>query len=258
MSQSNRQCVITGNWKMYKTLEEAVSFVKELAPLVNGTVAKVYLAVPFTAIKSVADAAKETKIVVGAQNMHDASKGAFTGEIAGVMLKEAGAQFVILGHSERRHLFHESNDFINKKIKRALIEGLQPILCIGETLQENEAEQTEAVLKAQLTECLADLTAEELHPLILAYEPIWAIGSNKSATPELAQTVHSMCREFVAHTWGKEFADALVIQYGGSVKVDNARFFMEQPDVDGLLVGAASLSVDSFSKIVNYQGVQNP
>lgn len=263
MSQSGRQCVITGNWKMYKTIDEAISFVRKLAPLVESSPDKIYLAVPFTAIKSVAEVAKATKIHVGAQNMHDASEGAFTGEIAGAMLKEVGAQFVILGHSERRHLFHESNSFINKKVKRALMEGLQPVLCIGETLQENEAKQTEAVLKMQLTECLADLTAEQLHSLILAYEPVWAIGNNRSATPEIAQTVHRMCREFIAQTWGEEFARALVIQYGGSVKSDNANFFMQQPDVDGLLVGGASLSVSSFSTIVNYQrpetqNVQNP
>jgi triosephosphate isomerase len=254
MSHS-RPTVITGNWKMYKTIDEAVRFVKELAPLVQESTAQVYLAVPFTAIHATAEVAKSTKIVIGAQNMNDASEGAFTGEIAARMLKEAGAKFVILGHSERRKIFHETNSFINKKVKRALIEGLQPILCVGETKEEREQNKTAEVLESQISQSLADLSAEQLASLILAYEPVWAIGTDLAATPEMAQKEHEFCRSIVAKNWGSDFAEHLVIQYGGSVKPDNAKALLEQPDIDGLLVGGASLSVDSFSKIVNSQKI---
>lgn len=251
MSETDRPVIITGNWKMYKTIEESLTFVKELIPLVESATTSVYLAVPFTAIKSVAEQAKGSKIVVGAQNMHDASDGAFTGEIAASMLIDAGARFVILGHSERRILFKESNDVINRKLKRAIKEKLQPVLCIGETLAEREQNLTAQTLSVQLTECLSGIEASQLENLIIAYEPVWAIGTDKSATPAEAQEAHHLCREWLQQAYGENLSRKTVIQYGGSVKPENAKELLEQPDIDGLLVGGASLSADSFSKIVN-------
>lgn len=252
MTSPERPVVIVGNWKMYKTIEQSVAFVTELLPHIKEATAKVYLAVPFTSLKPVADLVKNSSIVVGAQNMHDASEGAFTGEVAAVMLKEAGAQFVILGHSERRRLFHEDNAFINKKVKRALEYGIQPILCIGETLQEREDGKTQEVLKTQLSEGLKNIATSQLTPLMIAYEPLWAIGTDQTATPEIAKEVLAFCRHYLAETWGPELAEKIVILYGGSVKPNNAKALIEQPDIDGLLVGGASLSVQKFSQIVNY------
>jgi triosephosphate isomerase len=252
-SESSRPLVIAGNWKMYKTIDEALRFVETLAPLITKSQATVYLAVPFTAIRPAASLVEElgASITIGAQNMNDAAEGAFTGEIAARMLTEAGARFVILGHSERRHLFHESNDTINKKVKRALESALQPVLCIGETLEEREAGETEAVLREQLTGSLEGISAEELSKMIIAYEPVWAIGTGKVARPDDAQTAHAFVRGVIAQIWGEEAAERIVIQYGGSVKPENADELLEQPDVDGLLVGGASLSPDSFSQIIN-------
>lgn len=244
--------VIAGNWKMYKTIGDSVDFIKKLIPLVETSQPKVYLAVPFTALKAAADAAKGSKVVIGAQNMNDATEGAFTGEIAGKMLVDAGAQFVILGHSERRQLFKETNEIINKKIKRALSVKLQPILCVGETLQERENGKMEEVLQEQLSKSLDGILSAQLTTMIIAYEPVWAIGTGKTSTPEDAQAMHHFCREFIAKTWGKETADQIIIQYGGSVKPENVKSLMEQPDIDGVLVGGASLSLESFVKIVNY------
>ena len=185
--------------------------------------------------------------------MHSAAEGAFTGEIAAKMLKEAGAQFVILGHSERRRLFHEDDAFINAKVKRALADNLQPILCVGETVHEREEGKTADILKTQLTRCLLDIAANRFSDILIAYEPVWAIGTDLPATPEVAQENHHLCREIIAEIGGKEVADKVVILYGGSVKPDNAKVLMEQTDIDGLLVGGASLSADSFSQIVNYK-----
>lgn len=251
MTSANRSVIIAGNWKMYKTIEEAVAFVKELIPLVEHHAALVYLAVPFTAIKSVADAAKGSPLMIGAQNMNDASEGAFTGEIAGKMLKDAGAKFVILGHSERRRFFHETNSFINKKIKRALLDNLQVILCIGETRDQREAGKTHEVLAAQIDEGLEGITEEQLERVILAYEPVWAIGMPQPADADTAEEAQAFCRKKIGEKWGEKSAEQMVIQYGGSVKPDNAKEFLDQPDIDGLLVGGASLSVEDFSKIIN-------
>jgi triosephosphate isomerase len=246
---AGREIVIAGNWKMHKTTDEAVAYVKELIPLVEGVKAKVYLAVPFTAIYSVAEAAKGSNVVIGAQNMNDATEGAFTGEIAARMLLDAGAQFVILGHSERRHVFGEDNAFVNRKVKRALEEKIQPILCIGETLEQREADKTEEVLKSQLLESLSEV--ESLENVIIAYEPVWAIGTGVTATPDQAQEAHAFCRSVIESEWGKSAAKEIVIQYGGSVKPDNAKTLLDQADIDGLLVGGASLTPEIFSQIVN-------
>ena len=233
---------------MYKTVEEAALFVKNLAPLVTKAT---YLAVPFTAIKSAADIAKGTLIDIGAQNMHDASEGAFTGEIAAKMLLDAGARFVILGHSERRRLFHETSALVNKKVKRALSEKIQPLLCIGETLEQREAGKTEEIIRSQLLESLADISLDQHPEIMLAYEPVWAVGTDMAATPETAQEAHRFCRQCISEKWGEEAANKIVIQYGGSVKPDNAQNLLNEPDIDGLLVGGASLTVESFSQIAN-------
>lgn len=250
-----RSLVITGNWKMYKTIEEAVLYIENLVPLVKESKNAIYLAVPFTALKACSDAAKETNIVIGAQNMNDASEGAFTGEIAAPMLVDAGACFVILGHSERRHIFTESNEFINKKVKKAVAIGLQPVLCIGETLQNRESGEVEPALEQQLKKSLAGISSEDLAKMIIAYEPVWAVGTDHPATPEEAEEAHQIIRKIIARDWDPKVAEKIVIQYGGSVKPENAKAFLDRPDIDGLLVGGASLSPDMFSKIVNYQEV---
>ncbi|MCE5318326.1 MAG: triose-phosphate isomerase [Parachlamydia sp.] len=250
MKHPLRPLVIAGNWKMYKTIEEAALYFKVFEPLVRGSRLYVYLAVPFTAIKTMADLAKESAIVIGAQNMNDAEEGAITGEISARMLKEAGARFVILGHSERRRLFHERDDFINRKVKRALADGLQPILCAGETQSEREQGLTEEVLRRQIHEGLAGVDRMHAARLIVAYEPAWAIGSLQAATPEMTCEAHRICRAELNALFSDE-AERIPILYGGSVKLDNAQALIAQPNVDGFLVGTASLSVESFAKIVH-------
>lgn len=251
MNQARRQKIITGNWKMNKTVEEAKSFIQQLIPLIENSPASVYLAVPFTALYPLTQEFKDSRITFGAQNMNDASSGAFTGEIAGKMLVDAGAKFVLLGHSERRHLYHETNDFINRKVKRAVQDGLQPVLCIGETENEHESDCTEELLKAQLIECLKDLDANQLKNLIIAYEPVWAIGTGVCPAPEKAEKVHQYCREQLGELFSPEFAQNVSIQYGGSVNPSNAKELLSKTDIDGLLVGGASLSLETFSQIVN-------
>jgi len=247
-----RQKVIAGNWKMNKTISQTVRFVDELSPLVQDAECKVFLAPPFTSLWHAAERAKHSRIVVGAQNISEHQEGAYTGEVSAKMVKDAGAQFVILGHSERRKLFHESSHTVSMKLKRALEESLQPIVCIGESPEEYEAGQTERVLKKQIAESLHGFQSNELETVILAYEPVWAIGTNQAATPEIAQKAHRFCRKEIAQLFGEKLARKLVILYGGSVKADNAGELLESEDIDGLLVGGASLTVDGFSKIVHY------
>ena len=252
MVNKSRPLVITGNWKMYKTIDQALAFIQGLLSRFSKTSAQIYLAVPFTAIKPAADLVRDSEcITLGAQNMFDASEGAFTGEVAATMLVDAGARFVLLGHSERRRFFNEDNAFINKKVHRALKENLQPILCIGETLAEREAGAAEAVLTKQISECLAGVKIEQAACLMVAYEPVWAIGTDQVATPEIAQQMHAFCRAQLTQLFGPSIAEKTVIQYGGSVKAENAAELIKQPDIDGLLVGGASLSVESFSKIID-------
>lgn len=250
MTDTIRPCVICGNWKMYKTIDQALEFIDQIAPQAETVDCEVLLAVPFTAIKSAADKAKSTKVIIGAQNMNDATEGAFTGEVAASMLKDAGAQFVIVGHSERRRVFSESNAFINRKVKRALASGIRPLLCIGETYDERENKQTEQVLKKQLTECLEGIKAEEVGRLIVAYEPVWAIGTGKPATPEIAEQVQAFCRESLEELFGQEVAQRTPILYGGSVTAENAPNYLEEEDIDGLLIGSAALQPESFVKII--------
>jgi triosephosphate isomerase len=245
-----REVFVVGNWKMYKTAREATDYIEDLVPLVEGMRTNLFLAVPFTSIASAVQFAKETNVVIGAQNMNDAREGAFTGEIAGLMLKEAGAAFVILGHSERRHVFGETNALVHRKVLRALQDDLQPILCVGETLKERGAGKTEAVLKEQIFSGLDGVPREEAHKVILAYEPVWAIGTGKTATSKLIEEAHGLIRECLAELFGKKKAEEIAVLYGGSVKPENAEEIGSLKNVDGVLVGGASLDPNQFAEIV--------
>ena len=252
-----RECIVAGNWKMYKIGAEAMAYMETLVPAVKEAPVKVYIAAPFTALRSAMALTKGTNVVIGAQNMHDATDGAFTGEIAARMLKDLGVQFVLLGHSERRHVFGEDDAFINRKVKKALEEGVQPILCVGETKKEREGEETKEVIDRQLKEGLAGLTAGQLMKMVIAYEPVWAIGTGLTATPQMAQEAHGMCRSVLAEMFEAKVASQVSILYGGSVKPDNAQELMRQPDVDGVLVGGAALEPESFSQIVEAGAAAN-
>lgn len=241
-----------GNWKMYKTAREAADFIEELIPLVERCGVNIYLSVPFTSIHSASQYAKETNIVIGAQNMNDSREGAFTGEIASLMLKEAGASFVLLGHSERRWVFNESNAFIHKKVIRALQDDIQPVLCIGETAEEHKNGDTQEVLEEQILSALDGIPKEEAEDLILAYEPVWAIGTGKTPTPNEIQEVHAFCREILSDVFGKKKSQSIPILYGGSVKPENVATITNEKDVDGVLVGGASLDSKSFSQIIKH------
>lgn len=247
-----RTPLVVGNWKMYKTSAAARDFISALRKESISADRKVFLAVSFPAIESAIDAAKGSTISIGAQNMHDQVEGAFTGEVSGSMLKSSGAAFVLLGHSERRQYFAETNGFIHRKLVRALEEGLMPILCIGELLEERESGAWESVLKLQLEEGLQKISCEQVVQIAIAYEPVWAIGTGKTATPELAQSVHHFIRSWLNERFGRECAQKVSLLYGGSVKPDNIGSLMQQPDIDGVLVGGASLDVKSFVQIVNY------
>lgn len=245
-----REVFVVGNWKMYKTAREATDYIESLVPLVEGTRTNVFLSVPYTSIASAAQFAKETNLVVGAQNMNDAREGAFTGEIAGLMLKEAGAAFVILGHSERRRIFGETDELIHRKVLRALQDDLRLILCVGETLKEREAGKTEKVLKEQIFTALDGVPKEDAGKVILAYEPVWAIGTGKTATAELIEEAHGLIRECLAELFGKRRAEEIAVLYGGSVKPENAGEICSLKNVDGVLVGGASLDPKTFADIV--------
>jgi triosephosphate isomerase len=246
-----RRPVIAGNWKMFKTVRETVAHVTELRrALANVTSVDIVVAPPFTALVAAADAARGSQIGVSAQNVHWEREGAFTGEVSAAMIREAGAQFVIIGHSERRTLFGETNLTVNKKIAAALGSQLTPMVCVGETLPQREANQTNAVLDEQLRDGLDGFTADQLSTMIVAYEPVWAIGTGRNATPEQAQDAHSHIRSRLRQWFGVEMAERCCILYGGSVKPDNAGVLMAQPDVDGALVGGASLDAKSFAAIV--------
>lgn len=252
MTKNERIPVITANWKMHKTIEQALHFLESLAPKIGSSQVRLFLAAPFTAIYNLNKSVKELSlpIVIGGQNMNDVSEGAFTGEIAALMLKEAGAAFVLLGHSERRHLFGEGDAFINKKVLRAIEEMLLPVLCVGENLKEREAGKTFEVVERQIKEGLKGVDKFSAANLMIAYEPVWAIGTGRVATPAEAQSVHHFCRNILAELFGKSVAEQIVIQYGGSVKAENARALILQDDIDGFLVGGASLEVDSFYQII--------
>ncbi|MFI5174181.1 MAG: triose-phosphate isomerase [Terriglobia bacterium] len=248
-----RKPVIAGNWKMFKTIEESITFVDALVPLVKAsTHCEVVVAPPFNALSSVAQRLKGTNVRVSAQDCHWEKEGAFTGEVSCGMIRDAGASHVIIGHSERRQFFGETNETVNKKIFAALRASLTPIVCIGESLAEREQNQTEKVLGEQATWGLTTLTELQLSHIIMAYEPVWAIGTGRTATPELAAETHRLIRATIGKLFSTSSAAALRILYGGSVKPDNIQGLMAQPEIDGALVGGASLKPDSFAAIVNF------
>jgi len=252
MPKEDRITTIVGNWKMHKTIVEARAYVAGLSLVAYSDFLKVGVAVPFTMIAVAAEAARGSSILIGAQNVSQHSIGAYTGEISPSMVKDAGASFCIIGHSERRRLFHETNEIVNIKTKLALESGLKALVCVGETLEQRQGNTTKEILKDQILLSLKGLTAQQLKNLILAYEPIWAIGTNP-ASAEQAQEAHHLCREVISKEWGNETAEALIIQYGGSVRIENAAELLKQPDIDGLLVGGASLELDTFSQIIHFQ-----
>jgi len=246
-----RKKIIAGNWKMNKTVGEAVELANAIKlALADCKAADVVLCPPFTAIKAVSDVVSETLINVGAQNMSSEENGAYTGEISHAMLKELFVRYVILGHSERREYYKENDFWINKKVKKALEKNLRPILCVGEKLEDREAGNTEKVVEVQVREGLKDVPASAYTELVIAYEPVWAIGTGKVATSQQAQDVHAFIRGIVKDMVGAEAADAVRIQYGGSMKPDNAVELLAQPDIDGGLIGGAALDAASFAAIV--------
>lgn len=247
-----RQPYIAGNWKMHKTVAEAVAFANELADQLKSSGNKLMVAPPFTALAAVGAALQGSSILLGAQNMAAAIEGAHTGEISVRMLKDLGVRVVIIGHSERRHTYAESDELINEKVRLALTEGLEVILCVGETLLEREAGKVEAVVGRQLETGLAGIESESLSLLTIAYEPVWAIGTGKTATPEDADAVHQYIRNWFSRTYSAKAADALIIQYGGSVKPGNISDLMAKENIDGALVGGASLAAETFVPIVRF------
>ncbi|HKR02017.1 MAG TPA: triose-phosphate isomerase [Pyrinomonadaceae bacterium] len=249
-----RKPVIAGNWKMYKTVSEAVETVLGLKPLVaNANHCEVVIAPVFTALKTVADRLEGSNVKVAGQNCStEMEEGAHTGEVTARMLKDAGASYVIIGHSERRQFYCETDSFVKKKAQAAIVAGLTAIVCVGETLEQRDQGNAESVVSGQLVGGLSGLTASDLDRIIVAYEPVWAIGTGRTATPEQAQEMHAFIRRVFAQRHSAKSAEALRILYGGSVKPDNAAGLMAQPDIDGALVGGASLKAESFAQIVNY------
>jgi triosephosphate isomerase len=247
-----RRKAIAGNWKMHKDLSESQNLISKLINELGkeDVNCDIIICPPFTSLSEAAELVKNTKIKLGAQNMHFEDKGAFTGEVSAAMLKSVGCEYVILGHSERRAIFNESDEIINRKIKKALGSGLKPIFCIGETLQQREGGIMNDVIKRQVTEGLQHISKGEMEKVIIAYEPVWAIGTGVTATPQQAQEVHVYVRQLINNIFGEDTAQELIIQYGGSVKPDNARELLSQSDIDGALVGGACLEADSFLKII--------
>ena len=247
-----RKPIIAGNWKMHNTIGEAKKLIKDMIPLIEERDREVVICPSFVALSETAQIIKGHNAALGAQNMHYEDKGAYTGEVSPVFLKEIGVSYVILGHSERRHIFGEKNDLINNKVKAALRYGLNPILCVGETLEEREENITFKVIKDQIDGSLAGLEQENLGKLVIAYEPVWAIGTGKTATKEDANEVICYIRKLLAEKFGKEIGDKTRILYGGSVKPSNIKELMDMEEIDGALVGGASLNAVDFSKITNY------
>ena len=247
-----RRKVIAGNWKMNMLPDETIKFIEEFAPLVKDTENEVILCVPYTDLFYALLNVQGTNIKIGAQNMHFEEKGAYTGEISPQMLKSINVEYVIIGHSERRQYYNETDETVNKKIKAAFNVGLKPIVCVGETLEEREAGKTAEIITNQTKLALEGLTNEQVENTIIAYEPIWAIGTGKTATSEDANNSIKEIRNKIAEIYGQNTASRVIIQYGGSVKSSNAKELFTTSDIDGGLVGGASLKPDEFSKIVNY------
>lgn len=249
-----RTPIIAGNWKMNKNKAEALALVKELKDKVSSLSGVDMVVCPvFTSLDAVCQELKGSNIKVGAQNAYFEANGAFTGEIAIDMISELGCEYIILGHSERRAIFGETDELINKKVKAVLDAGLTPIVCVGETLEDREANKTEDVVKEQCQGSLAGLTDDEMAKCVIAYEPVWAIGTGKTASPEQANAVHTFIRNLLASDFSQDVADRVRIQYGGSVNPSNVKELMGMSDIDGALVGGASLKADSFFDLVNYQ-----
>jgi triosephosphate isomerase (TIM) len=248
---SQRKPLLAGNWKMYKTAAEAAELVSALkAKVSNVKDREILVCPPFTSISSVFDIVKGSNIMLGAQNMHWEEKGAFTGEISGPMLAGAGCKYVIIGHSERRQYFGETDETVNKRMKAAFKYKLVPIVCVGETLNERQEEKTFQVIESQMKEGLKGLTDDESKAVVIAYEPVWAIGTGKTATPQQAEEVHAFIRKLYGKMYSSQVSEAVRILYGGSVKPDDISEMMKQPNIDGGLVGGASLDADSFAKLV--------
>lgn len=250
-----RQNIIAGNWKMNKTPSEAKAFALELKKSLKDANSDVTVIItpPFTALSQVAEAIKGTNIKLAAQNMNENEKGAFTAEISADMLLDIPVEYVILGHSERRHIYKESNELINKKTTVALKKGLKPILCVGELLEERESGKTNDVVKEQVVLGLQDVNSDDMKNVVIAYEPVWAIGTGKVATPEIAEEVHNFIRKEIEALYSNSVAENICILYGGSVKPDNVDGLMAKKDIDGALVGGAALKVDSFTRLVNFK-----
>jgi triosephosphate isomerase (TIM) len=249
----NKKALIAANWKMHKTIAEALEFTKELQQLGPCGDREVVLAPPFTALAAVGQTLLQQGFALAAQNCHWEEQGAYTGEVSLGMLRDVGCRYVIVGHSERRQLFGETDDAVQKKVAAVFRHQLLPILCVGETLAEREANRTFEVVSRQLTRALEGLPSGQAERLVIAYEPVWAIGTGKTATPAQAQEVHAFLREHCQTLYDKTVAKHIRIVYGGSVKPDNVDTLMAQPDIDGLLVGGASLEVASFKRIIQYQ-----
>ena len=247
-----RKPIMAGNWKMNKTPDETKMMINELAPSAKGAGCTVVICTPACCLPAALEASKGTNIEIGAQNCHFENSGAFTGETSPATLKAMGIKYVIVGHSERRQYFGETNETVNLRAKAALANGLIPIVCVGESLEEREAGVTETLVKYQTQAALSGMSADQVKSLVIAYEPIWAIGTGKTATSEDANEVNGFIREQVEKTYGKEVADAILIQYGGSVKPANVKELMAMDNIDGGLVGGASLTAESFSQLVNY------
>ncbi len=247
-----RRKVIAGNWKMNMLPDETINFIKEITPLVKDTENEVILCVPYTDLFYALLNAQDTNIKIGAQNMHFEENGAYTGEISGKMLESIGVEYVIIGHSERREYFAETDETVNKKLKAAFKYGLKPIVCVGETLEQRDQGKTIEVITRQTRLALDGLTKEQVQGTIIAYEPIWAIGTGKTATADDANDSIKKIREEIAKIYGNDTAECVIIQYGGSVKSSNARELFTKSDIDGGLVGGASLKPEEFAKIVNF------
>ena len=247
-----RKKVIAGNWKMNMLPDETIKMIEELAPLVEGAQSEVILCVPFTDLFYALLTAQNTNIKIGAQNMHWEENGAYTGEVSAKMLKSIGVEYVILGHSERRQYFNETDETVNKKLKKAFEVGLNPIVCVGETLEEREAGKANEIVTNQIKKAFEGITNVQATKTIIAYEPIWAIGTGKTATAEDANNMICNIRQEMSNLYGQMTAQRVIIQYGGSVKASNCKELFSTSDIDGALVGGASLNADEFAKIVNY------
>ena len=244
--------LIAGNWKMFKTKAEAKAFAEEFRELYKDTDIRAAICAPFTNLDLLVDAFKDTDIMVGAQNVHFADEGAFTGEVSAAMLEEIGVDFCIVGHSERRQYFGETDETCNLKLKKLLQGPITPILCVGESLEERDAGKAEDIVKGQVKADLEGIAADDVKKLVIAYEPIWAIGTGRTATPEQAEEMCAVIRKSVEDLYSEDVADEVIIQYGGSVKPANATEIMNQPEIDGALVGGASLKAEDFMAIINF------